>query len=716
MAPHTIRPQQLIEFSTFDTAFAVTPDEEAAVRRRYMTLLVDGSSAPRRGSSSTVYRVSNTECAHFALKVLKTDDLDDDERSRILPVRVRKFAEEYRAQTAVSHLTGFPKLYGYGMIDDVPAILMEWVDGLTLSEAVPQLPVDVYGRVAARTVAGLGISVLGVLVAAQALDEPFVHRDLSPRNVMLRTDRTPLADQIRANSFNICLIDLGSATITATESSLTMVSGIWRNGTPDYAPPEMLACDDPATGALRSSPSIDVYALCSILYELYAQQTPYGRGMALAASPYRVKRDNVPMPLVPRSETDRPLTDAIMAGLHRDQAQRIGSAELLERLTDWARTEGAAPTQAEQVERHDDGGVPAFAGSHLTMQLPRREEPSEAAADADSGNASSPDTAGGVPTETSSPATEPTAETAADAPRRPVVSRRALVAGIGCGVAALALGGAAIATQGFGLLRPRTLDDYSWDELAQIARDMTATGSREAALDLARQIGVVDSEGAIVGTQAKHFLYKGIPCSAQVVDIMHDDLADGSGKAGLTFMFNQVVDHKPMNGTASFEGAWRESEMRSWLNGTFSQHLDDDLVEAIRPVVKLTNNVGGTKDAASVSETEDKIWLFSYCELAGARDRLSFNDGYHFLADILNAEGEQYAYFAEANVVPQSPSDLLIRTSEDEADYWWLRTPSPDVSLSEGTVNFNRVGPNGDPFHFATVCTDTAGILPGFCL
>lgn len=56
MAAHTIQPQQLIEFSSFDTAFAMPPSEEDETRRRYMTLLVDGHYAPRRGASSTVYR------------------------------------------------------------------------------------------------------------------------------------------------------------------------------------------------------------------------------------------------------------------------------------------------------------------------------------------------------------------------------------------------------------------------------------------------------------------------------------------------------------------------------------------------------------------------------------------------------------------------------------------------------------------------------------
>ena len=36
---------------------------------------------------------------------------------------------------------------------------------------------------------------------------------------------------------------------------------------------------------------------------------------------------------------------------------------------------------------------------------------------------------------------------------------------------------AAVATRGFGLLRPRTLDGYSWEELAALAGRIAAAGS-----------------------------------------------------------------------------------------------------------------------------------------------------------------------------------------------------------------------------------------------
>ena len=40
--------------------------------------------------------------------------------------------EEYRHLCTVSHLRGFPRVYGYGSCEDDPLILMEWAEGTSL--------------------------------------------------------------------------------------------------------------------------------------------------------------------------------------------------------------------------------------------------------------------------------------------------------------------------------------------------------------------------------------------------------------------------------------------------------------------------------------------------------------------------------------------------------------------------------------------------------
>ena len=75
-----------------------------------------------------------------------------------------------------------------------------------------------------------------------------------------------------------------------------------------------------------------------------------------------------------------------------------------------------------------------------------------------------------------------------------------------------------------------------------------------------------------------------------------------------------------------------------------------------------------------------------------------------------------YNNFRDQVIYPQEACQELVRNREGEAAYWWLRTASPDVSESEGMAYFNRTGPNGDPFHFATASTDFSGVMFGFCV
>lgn len=53
----------------------------------------------------------------------------------------------------------------------------------------------------------------------------------------------------------------------------------------------------------------------------------------------------------------------------------------------------------------------------------------------------------------------------------------------------------------------------------------------------------------------------------RIIGINHDDLADGSGKAGLTFeTTNDVLYKHILNDTKTNVGGWRSSKLRARLN------------------------------------------------------------------------------------------------------------------------------------------------------
>lgn len=184
----------------------------------------------------------------------------------------------------LSGLKGFPRLYGWGEVDGVPAIVMEWVEGETLARLRSRLAVDDAGRLSPLVAARLGRDLFDLLCRMSLVGEGFVHRDISPANIMVRTARLPLDRQLAEGTFDLCLIDFGSSLAlepasavagTGGKASFTERYATLRRATVAYAPPEMLTDDIPDLRALRMSPAIDVYAAASTVYELIAGVAPY---------------------------------------------------------------------------------------------------------------------------------------------------------------------------------------------------------------------------------------------------------------------------------------------------------------------------------------------------------------------------------------------------------------------------------------------------------
>lgn len=138
---------------------------------------------------------------------------------------------------------------------------------------------DDAGRLSPLVAARLGRDLFDLLCRMSLVGEGFVHRDISPANIMVRTARLPLDRQLAEGTFDLCLIDFGSSLAlepasavagTGGKASFTERYATLRRATVAYAPPEMLTDDIPDLRALRMSPAIDVYAAASTVYELIA--------------------------------------------------------------------------------------------------------------------------------------------------------------------------------------------------------------------------------------------------------------------------------------------------------------------------------------------------------------------------------------------------------------------------------------------------------------
>jgi serine/threonine protein kinase len=322
---------QIIELDWFDTAFPVRPEEEPAVKRRFMTLFADAEEPARIGGTSCIRKVRSFAGDMFALKQLidagtppQGVQLTPEDSARLTKGARDAFYEEYRNTLLVSRLRGFPRLYGYGSIGEGPVIIMEWVTGISVRE-YSRSRAENGDTLSAQTIAALGIAVLDALEGAARLDATLVHRDISPANIMIRTDARDADAQAADSRFDICLIDFGSSAFDEPgDPSFTEAANAWRHGTPEYAAPEMLTRDLPDIDRLRKSPTIDVFALCSVLYELYAGHTPWRIAEHREVSAYTRKTETPFEPLKPQVPADEALTRAIERGLSIAQEDRPG--------------------------------------------------------------------------------------------------------------------------------------------------------------------------------------------------------------------------------------------------------------------------------------------------------------------------------------------------------------------------------------------------------
>ena len=217
--------------------------------------------------------------------------------------------------------------------------------------------------------------------------------------------------------------------------------------------------------------------------------------------------------------------------------------------------------------------------------------------------------------------------------------------------------------------------DWTLGEQKAVAEDIAAKG--EASPAYAKAKAAMDA-----GTKFSVKLTDGKTLAYRIIGINHDDLADGSGKAGLTFLTTSTTISSRMNATGTNAGGWEKSELRQKMNsGEIWNLMPSDFQSKVKPVKKLTNNVNGTDKNAAVTATSDRLFLLSYSEIV--ETPYSGWSGYSWIGN----EGTQYEAFKGKVTNNYSGNDCL------KIGYiWWERSVHPNHSS-----NFLNVGSNGDP-------------------
>ena len=198
-----------------------------------------------------------------------------------------------------------------------------------------------------------------------------------------------------------------------------------------------------------------------------------------------------------------------------------------------------------------------------------------------------------------------------------------------------------------------------------------------------------------VGDEKTISLTTGEQVTLVILGFDHDDLT-GGGKAGISIgMKNLLATKYRMNATATNEGGWDESEMRTSTMATLLSQLPSDLQGVIKQVNKKATAGGAS---TSITTSADKLWLLAEVEVDGTTSA-----GY---AD----EGEQYEYWKTVKDGTVAADRIKYLSNGSGSAYsWWLRSPS--VSNSAYFRYFYSSGTVGN-----SNANVTRGVSFGFCV
>jgi serine/threonine-protein kinase len=271
-----------------------------------------------RGGMGVVYQAWQTDLKRpVALKlVLAGADATAEQRAR--------FRAEAEAVARLRH-PGIVQLYEIGEEDGQPYLVLELVEGVSLAAAVCGRPQD--PRAAAALVEGLARAIQA------AHEQHVVHRDLKPANVLLAVSsqrsavsppaETP-AEELTADRW------LLTATPKITDFGLAKLLDL-PGQTPDNLPLGTAAYMAPEQAQGRGDllgPTVDVYGLGAILYELLTGRPPFA-GLTFAEALQRVcnAEPAPPRTLCPGTPAD--LDTICLKCLHKDPRHRYATAAAL---------------------------------------------------------------------------------------------------------------------------------------------------------------------------------------------------------------------------------------------------------------------------------------------------------------------------------------------------------------------------------------------------
>src|SRR5262249_29777346 len=202
------------------------------------------------GGVGEVYLANDSHLKRkVAIKVLRPDSLEDEDRSR------KRLIREAQAAAKLDH-PNICAIHEVGQEGDLTFIVMQYVEGETVADRLKRGPLEL--------AEGLEVAAQVADALAEAHSRGITHRDIKPANIML-TSR----GRVKVLDFGLAKLPLSRESThsgSVTQSQLTDPGTVM--GTVAYMSPEQLR-GDPIDART------DIFSLGVSLYEMLSGQRPF---------------------------------------------------------------------------------------------------------------------------------------------------------------------------------------------------------------------------------------------------------------------------------------------------------------------------------------------------------------------------------------------------------------------------------------------------------
>ena len=231
--------------------------------------------------------------------------------------------------------------------------------------------------------------------------------------------------------------------------------------------------------------------------------------------------------------------------------------------------------------------------------------------------------------------------------------------------------------------KPKTFKEDSWDTIANAVR----TGQTS-------KYNVGDEKEVDLGTYGKH--------NVRIANMSTPDECKQEGfsqsACGFVVEFTDIIATHNMNPTATNEGGWPASQMKTFIDNDIYNSLPNEL----KSVIITTETVSGHGKADTNNFTsKDKLYLLATAEIwvQGTSHTIGF--------DAARGKTRQLDYYNSKGVTTNSYASVIKKDSTETASNWWLR-----CAFSTDSNKFYYVGGNG--YWGGNNPIPTSGVSPAF--